>query len=464
MMRFIALFFCLVLAKTSFAQFKGNRLGNEINSEFDELKPLLSTDGKTLYFVRTGHPENKGGKKAGQDIWYAQKDEAGNWQKAVNIGSPLNNRANNLMGGLALVDTTHYYFLGNVYDKHWRTISPGISLVKKTSEGWTKPEEIFGAGQLTNEGHLTFHVAPDLSVIILSMQKDKNQKDDLFFATYDGQKWSELTSLGDNINSEGIEIAPYLSTDKTTLYFASDGIKGEGNTDIYMAKRQDNSWTNWSKPVNLGKAVNTVGFDAYFAIDEEQQLAYFVSGDSAAALGDIYSIKLEDIEPLKEKPKDTTDVIVKQTPTKEESVKEETPIKEELKDTTALVVTEKEAIKEDHNDRYPNTFGDVLFNFNDYRLQASERKKVDVLINYLNKYPNLKVSLEGHTDIIGDDAVNDLISQARSESIKNYMVQKGIKSSRIKINHYGKRKPKAKNTTKEGRQQNRRVEFVILEK
>jgi outer membrane protein OmpA-like peptidoglycan-associated protein len=77
---------------------------------------------------------------------------------------------------------------------------------------------------------------------------------------------------------------------------------------------------------------------------------------------------------------------------------------------------------------------------------------------------NVVIMIEGHTDGIGTDAVNDKLSLLRAESVKKYLVNNGIKENRIKTQGFGKRRPIASNLTEFGRKLNRRTEIVIIAK
>ena len=70
--------------------------------------------------------------------------------------------------------------------------------------------------------------------------------------------------MGNKINSNKYDISPFLSNGQDTLFFSSNGFGGEGDADIFFSVRQDDSWTNWSTPQNLGNKINTPKFDAYF--------------------------------------------------------------------------------------------------------------------------------------------------------------------------------------------------------
>jgi OmpA-OmpF porin, OOP family len=88
---------------------------------------------------------------------------------------------------------------------------------------------------------------------------------------------------------------PFLSPDGYTLYFSSDREGGFGKNDIYMSKRKDRSFEKWSKPVNLGKYVNSEDYDAFFSTSAIDDYAYFVTHKNSFGKGDIVKMKLEDI-------------------------------------------------------------------------------------------------------------------------------------------------------------------------
>jgi outer membrane protein OmpA-like peptidoglycan-associated protein len=80
----------------------------------------------------------------------------------------------------------------------------------------------------------------------------------------------------------------------------------------------------------------------------------------------------------------------------------------------------------------------------------------------LKQKANWNLVLDGHTDNVGDEDANLLLSKNRVEAVKSYLISKGISENRIKVNYFGETKPIADNNTSEGRQKNRRVEFKIV--
>ncbi len=109
------------------------------------------------------------------------------------------------------------------------------------------------------------------------------------------------------------------------------------------------------------------------------------------------------------------------------------------------------------------TLGDVLFETNKADLLPGAMRSIDKLAQFLQAYPNRKVLIEGHTDSRGSKAYNLKLSQRRANSVKQALIERGIDPSRIIAKGYGEEYPVASNLTAAGRQQNRRVEIVILD-
>lgn len=107
--------------------------------------------------------------------------------------------------------------------------------------------------------------------------------------------------------------------------------------------------------------------------------------------------------------------------------------------------------------------GDVLFDTGKATLKPTAREKLSKLAGILLAYPGtLMLEIEGHTDSVGSDELNNKLSQNRAESVRDYLVQSGVKTERVKaVRGFGKTKPIATNDTAAGRATNRRVEVVI---
>lgn len=252
--------------------------------------PLLSPDGKKLYFTRSLYRENEGGMYAGQDIWVSERKED-NWTKAINTIS-LNNKNNNVVCGISKDGKALYFVDASPYQR-----MTGIHVMKQTGSSRTRPELLEIPG-IENFDFISFYVSPDLDVVFLSMKApDSKGNEDLYFSVPDKLgNWSKPKNLGATINTEGFEISPFLSADKKRLYFSSNGHGGEGDADIFYSERLYNSWETWSVPVNLGKAVNSKKFDAYFSIYGDT-VAYFASNrDDKYA--DIFQVRVSEAKSI----------------------------------------------------------------------------------------------------------------------------------------------------------------------
>jgi len=105
----------------------------------------------------------------------------------------------------------------------------------------------------------------------------------------------------------------------------------------------------------------------------------------------------------------------------------------------------------------------IYFEFDKWNLLPASFEELDELFTLLNKYQSMKIAIHGHTDSRGSDSYNYTLSDNRSQSVYDYLARQGIELDRIQYEGFGERKPIAANDTDDGRQMNRRVEFVVLE-
>jgi outer membrane protein OmpA-like peptidoglycan-associated protein len=107
------------------------------------------------------------------------------------------------------------------------------------------------------------------------------------------------------------------------------------------------------------------------------------------------------------------------------------------------------------------TLGDVLFETGKADLRPGALRNLYPLVTFLQKYPERRVMIEGHTDNVGSDAYNLDLSQRRADAVRDFLLQNGVNPAQLTTRGYGKASPVASNNTAEGRQQNRRVELII---
>ena len=107
------------------------------------------------------------------------------------------------------------------------------------------------------------------------------------------------------------------------------------------------------------------------------------------------------------------------------------------------------------------TLGDVLFETDKSELKGSAASNLDKLVAFLSSNPDRSVQIEGHTDSVGNDDYNFSLSQRRAESVRHYLINRGIAANRLDASGKGESTPVASNSDATGRQMNRRVEVVI---
>jgi len=279
---------CSLLAIASFGQdieFESlNKLPVTINSPCEEILPLVSPDGKTLYFARAICDSNDGGRTAGSDIWVSEYNpRSKEWSRPKNTGNVYNDKGHNAVVGMS-ADGKTIYQINTLPGKKIK----GVYYSKNENGKWSKPV-LEPIPFLETEEYFGIYASPDLKTIIVSMKhEDGAGEEDLYVSRKSLGKWSEPVSLGNTINTIGFEISPFLSPDGKRLYFASNGHRGLGGSDIFYSDRLDDTWTSWSKPVNLGNVINTEGFDAYFSMNDS--VAWFSSNNGKST--DIYRAKV----------------------------------------------------------------------------------------------------------------------------------------------------------------------------
>jgi outer membrane protein OmpA-like peptidoglycan-associated protein len=491
------------LAKDVPKELKKENLGPNVNSKANEVAPVISPDGRTIYFTRFDHPENLKAKED-YDVWFAE-EKNGVWQKATNIGNPVNNLQENSICYISPDDRT--MLLMNIYHPDG-ALSKGVSISRKNSAGWTFPQELRLQSYVNEHSFSGFYIGPNGKVMVLSLQ-DANTKGgaDLYvsFPQADGT-WSPPQNIGVDINTADDEFTPFLATDNQTLYFTSNGRSGYGEMDIYVSRRLDDTWIHWSEPENLGPAFNTPDYEAHFTIPASGAYAYFCSAENSLGEFDIFRMKLpETIKPVPTVMLQgiVLDQITKQ-PVAAEVIVEDLDQKQATQrldydpavgDFKLVLDTQKQygltaqrkgyqasgmVIDLTKDTQYRElrrevllspieigqkiTLNTIRFAQSKYDLLPASLPELDRIAQMMTENSTMEILLEGHTDNVGDFDANVQLSKDRVEEVKRYLATKDIAANRIQTKGYGPTRPISANTTEESRKQNRRVEFTILKK
>ena len=493
-----------------------------LNTAYDELNPVISPDGKFQYITIANHPENTGGKKDPGDIWVSILTD-NQWSAPIHAGSELNDKAFNAVAGFS-ADGTQLFLLNHYDGPGNLSRTQGISVSKGNNNGWSKPENITIPYFQNKSNVLNGYILPNMSVFIFAAETYGSRGvEDIYVCTKaaDG-KWSEPRNLGGIINTRFQEMSPSLSDDGKTLYFSSNGRKGEGSFDIYSSTRLDEGWTNWSQPENLGSAINSEGRELYYRTYEKAGYALYTSTKNSDGYGDVKiflsgdPIKKDSIPPVAAVV-DTVKIVEIERPSTEDkrvkiygkvsnsktgepiiatifftspSISESSAVAADNGYAVVVPSTEEYTIKieavgyisalekldihtyemkdlEMNFKLQPVEIGttvnlrDVLFEQGKTELLAQSYPELDLVVSFLQSNPKVTIELAGHTDNRGIYGQNLKLSQARVEKVKSYLVSKGIDKKRITGKGYGGTKPIASNDTEETRLFNRRVEFII---
>lgn len=281
----------LIISMDSFAQNNQNvnraiKLGSAINSTYAERMPLISHDGKALYFARKSHPQNMG-ESDKDDIWVSYWNKSNQaWSTAVNVGTPLNNESHNFVVSINTSGTAMY--LANDYNGNFKD---AISYAYKVGRKWTKPLRLEIPDYDNKSPFVSYHVSKDSEYLLISAeQKDTEGGRDFYVCFKSKNGWTSPQNLGPKINTPKEENSIFLAADNKTVYFSTNGRKGLGGYDLYKSKRLDDSWTNWSTPINMGKYINTPLDDLSMSIPASGDYAYLARGPIENT--DLYKIKI----------------------------------------------------------------------------------------------------------------------------------------------------------------------------
>lgn len=481
-------------------------LGPTINTALHESAPVLSADGKRLFFWRLDDPIGYGA----QDIFYAQwEDSLGDFGPAVHLGGAVNDPRGNIPFGIT--PDGQYLLVYKEFRNPQNKCELGLAR-RLAGDLWAAPVQLRIQNFRSESGSsLTAGLGWDGRTLLLSMKGPQSLGgEDLYVSFFDPEQklWSEPLHLGPQINTKGDEITPFLAPDGVSLYFASNGRPDSRGFDIYLTRRLDDSWQRWSPPQRLPAPINSDAEDYYFKFAAlRPDTAYFVSTDSMAGWGrQIYKAYL----PAGFQPRPSAIVrgYVREKNTKRpiggaeiryydllEGKLEGTALSEEGTGAYRILLPlgvlygiivlnpgyfsiseqidlrqppKQEAVFEKEILVAPLMVGEVIrlnglfFAVGDSTLQPESRLELERLTWLLSERPTMRIEIVGHTDSTGSLEKNMELSWRRANAVAQYLKSRGIPAERLRVVGVGPAQPIADNRTPEGRALNRRVEFRIL--
>lgn len=464
------------------------------SADYDELCPAVSADGNILFITRN-HPKNI--ENSNEDIWFSTKDAKGNWTELQNMGKPLNNSSYNFVISISPDENT--LVLANTYMPDGSSKGQGLSISRKQLNGWGIPQDIVIKNFENKSRYVGYFLSNDNKVLLMCIEKEGGFGDKDLYVSFvqDDNSWSTPLNLGKTINTFEDEANPFLASDGKTLYFASRGHAGYGYHDLFVAKRLDDSWTNWSQPKNLGNKINSKDSDLSYYVTAKGDKAYISKGGDIHVLDN--KVKQDPVVLVKGKVYDSKTKKTVSAKIEYNNLKTNknsgTAVSSPVDGSYSIVLpygslysfmadktgyyaitqnvdlTNLKEYKEMEVDLYLNPIekgeiirlNNIFFDSGKYDLLKESYSELDKLLAILNGNANMKIEISGHTDAVGGDSDNMTLSNNRANAVMNYLVGKGISKDRLSAKGYGETKFIATNETADGKQKNRRVEFIILE-
>jgi len=423
--------------------------GRALNSPSDDYKAVLPSKGKHLYFS-SRRKGSTGGSLDGlqhyEDIYQATALN-GSWRRASNIGFPLN-----------------------------------------------------AAG---HEGVLSSQAKNKM----LILYKGRNEGD-LFFTKYQNGGWSDPVPLPEVINSAYAETSAVLSEDGNTLYFTSERPGGHGGSDIYISHKTK---AGWQAPENLGPAINTPLHEEGLSLSPDGKWLYFSSEGHTAiggldlfrvavlpkGLGPVQQLDWPINSPYNELHLGFQNDSLAWLSTDRHGGEGgydlwqvaflggavDWPLSDwewvSLSETDAAADWTHELVNalsgegraEDDTLELPAVASesemmvvlkDINFLTGSTALTAKAKAVLRSVVGLLQQHPEWELRINGHTDNVGNESDNLILSEARAKAVANYLISKGIAGERLYSKGFGDAQPIADNATAEGRKMNRRIAFELI--
>ncbi|HCW06687.1 MAG TPA: hypothetical protein DGG95_04895 [Cytophagales bacterium] len=484
-------------------------LGDKVNSKWDDYTPQSSPNGKIIYFTSkrkdshsASQTEKYWNEEKGwdEDVYFIEKTDNG-WSAPKQLPEPINSDGNDF-GTSFSGDGQNMVYVACGRDGGIGSCD--LYTLTLDGEKWSAPQNM---GNVVNSKDWDSQptMSSDGNTIIFASDRDNGfGMADLYMITKNQfGDWGAASNLGGVINTPFTEKSPFLSSDGKTLYFTSNGHPGHGGLDLFMSVLDNGKW---SEPINLGKPLNSEDDDAYFTIGGSGEVGYFTSSRKGGiGEDDLYSIKIP--ESMRPKPTVVVEGIV--TSSKTNSPVSGYVMVEDLKTGELIAINKSNsatgkylvvlpagrtysvsANKEGYF-FYSQVFdvpatamykditmniqlkpiekgakvviNNIFFETGKATLSPQSNVELEKAVELLKTNPTMVIEVGGHTDNVGDDVNNMKLSHDRAKSVREYLVKAGIASERVQAKGYGESNPVATNDTEEGRQANRRTEFIILE-
>ena len=469
-------------------------LPKSVNKFQSQYFPVLTADRETLIY--TGNQDS-------DENLYVASVKGNVWTEPISISEKINTKENEGTASIS-ADGRTLVFTSCGGRKGFGSCDLFISY--KQGDNWISPQNL---GSNINSGE--WESQPSLSadgrtLYFVSDRKGSLGKRDIWMSKLDSiNTWTKAINLGNPVNTTEDDLSPFIHANGKTLFFASEGHIGMGGLDLYFTENQQNKWKT---PENLGYPLNTFEDQVALFITADAKKAYYsLERDQEDKYRRAKIVEIEVPESLQAKFKATSFLkgIVYDAQTKQKlqadieliSLKNNELMGKISSDAQtgtytsvltnggeyAVFVSKKgyffKSLNFDFSDKIgldkildiplepikkeaKEILNNIFFDTAKWNLKSESTVELDKLVALLKANPGLPIEISGHTDDVGKDADNLLLSQKRAKSVVDYLAQKGVNILKIKAEGYGKTRPYLPNSSDENRKLNRRIEVKFL--
>ena len=451
---------------------------DKFNSRRGEFSPMLAGDKYDQLYFASSRSKDKDAKVSaipGQNnnnLFLVKQDEKGAWLAPVELEDEVNTEYDEGTPSFSPDGNTMYYTYCAQDPEGPRTAEIYIST--RSSAKWGKgTRATIVKDSVTALGHPS--ISPDGKYLyFVSDAVGGFGGKDIFRARVAGNDFGPMENLGEEINTPGDEMFPYVR-DSVTLYFASNGHPGMGGLDLFKATQD--STGKW-KVENLGAPINSMADDFGITFAGKEERGFFCSNrNDARGYDHIYSFErptitifiegiVNDVDeyPIEDA---TVRIVGKDGLNVKAPVKKDGTYRVELERDIRYVMMasargylnqnyELHTGPEEKNETYivdfflspiskPVVIDNIFYDFDKATLRPESKKALDEMIKMLNDNPNVTIELGAHTDRKGTDQYNERLAQRRAQSVVDYLIAGGIEAARLEAKGYGESVPKTIN-------------------
>ena len=451
---------------------------DKFNSRRGEFSPMLAGDKYDQLYFASSRSKDKDAKVSaitGQNnnnLLLVKQDEKGAWLAPVELEDEVNTEYDEGTPSFSPDGNTMYYTYCAQDPEGPRTAEIYIST--RSSAKWGKgTRATIVKDSVTALGHPS--ISPDGKYLyFVSDAVGGFGGKDIFRARVAGNDFGPMENLGEEINTPGDEMFPYVR-DSVTLYFASNGHPGMGGLDLFKATQD--STGKW-KVENLGAPINSMADDFGITFAGKEERGFFCSNrNDARGYDHIYSFErptitifiegiVNDVDeyPIEDA---TVRIVGKDGLNVKVPVKKDGTYRVELERDIRYVMMasargylnqnyELHTGPEEKNETYivdfflspiskPVVIDNIFYDFDKATLRPESKKALDEMIKMLNDNPNVTIELGAHTDRKGTDQYNERLAQRRAQSVVDYLIAGGIEAARLEAKGYGESVPKTIN-------------------